>query len=205
MDNEETVGIDKYKELEERYNELVGFKDEFLPIGEKLADNPELLRAIADGKLDDQALKNFASGESTVAEAVKETEKRSEGPTDVVEAMREEFNKRVSEIEKRVDERFNTQADVEKLINDHNLSDDDLDAIADWYKKNPDSESRPVSEVYEQLLGRKAIEQARAVRAEAEAARLKAEAEGLQGGEGSSTATSDKYNPFGKTVKKVGF
>lgn len=205
-DNNTTENVD-VEALRAELADLRSFKDEFEPIGQHLAANSGLLKAVVEDGLDDKRYNELVE-----AAKVKETPAPSAAATsdtvkaetpDLTELVKKLVAEAVVPVKTEVDERFEKEHELKQIL------ETDLgqysDQAAALYDKYPELDKIPTIEVFRLAKVQKMEEEA-VVKAEQD--RLEAErkaAESAKGGEGQQSATSQTPNPFGPRRKFTGF
>ena len=146
--SEETIPKKQYTELEKKLGiqgEEVGeyrkYLDEVRPLLEKLSDQPELVQAILDGKVNTDLVKSVSEGKVPISEA----ETVSKAHTDVKKELgKKEYTKSTpEEIEKLVSERISTEVekvkkDMKKDLNEVEVMREFENKVNDFIARTPD-------------------------------------------------------------------
>jgi len=214
--NEEIILKKQYTELETKLGtqgkelgDLKNFFEEISPLLEELDNQPELVKAITEGKISADLVKAALEGKVSIEEAKTVTEahkdvKKEIGGKEYEKATPEEIEARVSEkLNKTIDEKVSKiNRDMQKNLSDSEIMRDYEDKVKnfvantpdyaeyakeinEWFQKNPDQTNITIA--YQVVKGQ-AIEKKMKESQEAEGAEAKKELAANAGG-GASQAS----------------
>lgn len=157
----ETVSKEMYDSLHQKMGEMGNelgeyrtFIADIQPILDKLDENPDLIKAILEGKISSDLVKGILDGKVTVAEAATiekahETVKKDIGekayaaatPDQIARLVQDAVEKKMEEVSTKIDERDELRA-FESKVNDFiaNTTDfvDYADQVSAWLDDHPD-------------------------------------------------------------------
>ena len=183
---------------QEEIQQLKSFHEDMAPIGQHLSEQPKVLKAILDGKINDEWFDNAMSSLTVPKEASPAPKEEGSKPQESKEPstfINDAIAREIAPLRENLEE-MKVRVEMEDMLKLNPDLNDYVEDIAKWYDDHPDLERTPMETVY------RAVKQAKTedVMKKEEEARKAKEAEdaakNASGGDGSSSGSSAPVNPF---------